>query len=79
MRYIILGAGGIGCAIGARLQLARISVTFIARGAHLRALQTGGLRLRTPTEDRTLSVHAVGSPAEANITPEDTVFVTVKS
>ncbi len=47
-RVAILGAGGIGCYYGARLQQAACSVTYVARGQHLQALQTTGLRLQHP-------------------------------
>ncbi|MCG8016136.1 MAG: 2-dehydropantoate 2-reductase [Candidatus Thiodiazotropha sp. 'RUGA'] len=43
MRFLILGAGGIGGYYGARLQSAGHQVLYIARGEHLRALQNSGL------------------------------------
>ncbi len=48
MRFIILGAGGVGCYIGARLLNAGEDVKFIARGAHLKALKNDGLSLSHP-------------------------------
>jgi 2-dehydropantoate 2-reductase len=48
MHFVIIGAGGIGGYYGARLQAHGHSVTFIARGAHLRAMQTNGLRVDHP-------------------------------
>eukprot|EP00664_Eupelagonemidae_sp_cell27_P005126 gene5126-7312_t len=48
MRFVIYGAGGIGGTVGARLQQAGEDVTFIARGAHLSALQQKGLTLVAP-------------------------------
>ncbi|MYE83629.1 MAG: ketopantoate reductase family protein, partial [Gammaproteobacteria bacterium] len=47
MRFIIYGAGGIGGTIGARLHLTGHDVLLIARGAHLDALRTDGLRFIT--------------------------------
>ena len=41
--FLIVGAGGIGAYYGARLQAAGHRVSFVARGAHLRAMQDGGL------------------------------------
>ncbi len=38
MRYVILGAGAIGCAIGGRLFEHGHDVVLVARGAHLAAL-----------------------------------------
>jgi 2-dehydropantoate 2-reductase len=45
MRIAIVGAGGIGCIYGAALAKAGADVTFIARGAHLAAMQTNGLKI----------------------------------
>lgn len=43
MKFLIIGAGGIGCYYGARLLQAGHVVTFVARGPHLEALQQHGL------------------------------------
>ena len=48
MRFVFIGAGGIGGYYGARLQAHGHSVVFIARGVHLQALQTSGLRVNHP-------------------------------
>ena len=45
-RICIFGAGAIGGYIGARLaRQAAAEVSFVARGAHLAAMQEGGLTL----------------------------------
>ncbi|WP_221793976.1 ketopantoate reductase family protein [Oceanobacter mangrovi] len=49
MRLLILGAGGIGCYYAARLIQAGHEVVLVARGEHLRALQSDGLTLRHPS------------------------------
>ena len=54
MRYIIIGAGAVGGAIGGRLFESGHEVVLVARGAHLEALREGGLRLRTPEGSLTL-------------------------
>lgn len=41
MRFLIVGAGGIGCYYGARLLQKGHEVVFVARGDHLQALQKG--------------------------------------
>lgn len=46
MQFLILGAGGIGCYYGAHLQLYGHSVCYVARGAHLHAMQRNGLKIR---------------------------------
>jgi 2-dehydropantoate 2-reductase len=48
MHFVIIGTGGIGGYYGARLQASGERVTYIARGAHLQALQTRGLRVNHP-------------------------------
>ena len=79
MRFVIYGAGGIGCAIGARLFLSRQDVLLIARGAHLDALRAQGLRFITPTQDVRLPVPVAGHPAEAALRDDDVVMLCVKS
>jgi 2-dehydropantoate 2-reductase len=39
MRIAVIGAGGVGGAFGAALAKAGADVTFVARGAHLAAMQ----------------------------------------
>jgi 2-dehydropantoate 2-reductase len=51
MRIAVMGAGGIGGYVGGRLAEAGAEVTFIARGAHLEALQTNGLTIQSPEGD----------------------------
>jgi len=48
MRIAIMGAGGVGGYVGARLQAAGEDVAFLARGAHLAAMRRDGLRLESP-------------------------------
>jgi len=48
MRFLILGAGGIGSYFGARLINAGHDVIFVARGKHLEALQQKELKLNHP-------------------------------
>ncbi|MBA4501724.1 ketopantoate reductase family protein [Marinobacterium marinum] len=45
MKFLIVGAGGIGCYYGARLLEAGHQVTFVARGAHLERMQRHGLKV----------------------------------
>ena len=48
MRIAIVGSGGLGGYFGGRLAAAGVDVVFLARGAHLEALRTGGLRIESP-------------------------------
>jgi 2-dehydropantoate 2-reductase len=77
MRIAVMGAGGIGGYVGARLAEAGESVSFIARGAHLDALRRNGLRLECPLGDATIAAaNATDDPAALG--PVDLVLVTVK-
>lgn len=48
MKFAMIGAGGIGCYYAARLIKAGHQVVFVARGEHLKALQSQGLSLHHP-------------------------------
>jgi 2-dehydropantoate 2-reductase len=78
MRIVVMGSGGTGGYYGAKLARAGEDVTFVARGAHLAALQAGGLRVKSAVEGEwTVRVPAVerldGAP------PADLVLFCVKS
>ncbi|HEV2984043.1 MAG TPA: ketopantoate reductase family protein [Vicinamibacterales bacterium] len=51
MRIAIVGAGGVGGYFGGRLAEAGADVVFLARGPHLDALRTRGLRIVSPKGD----------------------------
>lgn len=77
MKVLVMGAGGIGAYIGARLAAAGDEVVFVARGAHLAALQGAGLRVESRRGDLALSpVRALAEPpAERDF---DLILFTVK-
>jgi 2-dehydropantoate 2-reductase len=79
MRFVILGAGGIGGVIGGRLFQNGFEVVLIARGAHAAAIQTNGLRIEDPDATVTLLVPTVTTPAEVDWRSDDVVFVATKS
>jgi len=77
MRIAIVGSGGVGGYFGGRLAAAGADVTFLARGAHLDALRTRGLRIDSPKGDVHLPrVKAAGDPSA--IGPVDIVLFAVK-
>jgi 2-dehydropantoate 2-reductase len=78
-RYVILGAGAVGGALGGRLAQAGRDVVLIARGEHLAAMRRDGLRLRTPEEDITLPVTAAAAPGEVDLRPDDLLVATAKT
>jgi 2-dehydropantoate 2-reductase len=63
MRIAILGAGGVGGYFGGVLARAGHEVVMLARGAHLHALQTRGIEVRTPEGHFIASVAATDNPA----------------
>ncbi len=78
MKVCIFGAGAVGGYFGGRLAQAGIDVTFIARGAHLDAIKTHGLNVKSINGDFTVQ------PAKATDRPEtvgtvDVVLCCVKS
>jgi len=78
MRIAAIGAGGTGGYFGAQLQRSGQDVAFVARGAHLAAMRTEGLRVESAVADPfVLRVRATDNPAE--IGPVDLVLFTVKS
>src|ERR1700709_1524866 len=65
MRIAIVGAGGVGGGYGAALAKAGADVTFLARGAHLAAMRSAGLKVLTPRGDPHLvPTQATDNPAE---------------
>jgi 2-dehydropantoate 2-reductase len=78
MAFVIYGAGAIGGVLGARLHSAGYDVRLIARGAHLAAIRSGGLRVESPEGATTVPVPAYGSPSEAGVGPDDVVVLTMK-
>jgi 2-dehydropantoate 2-reductase len=77
MRIAIVGSGGVGGYFGGRLAATGADVAFLARGAHLEALRTHGLRIESPKGHVHLPrVNASDDPAA--IGPADIVLFAVK-
>jgi 2-dehydropantoate 2-reductase len=55
VKFLILGAGGVGGYLGGCLALTGFDVTFVARGAHYESLKNNGLKLVYPQTDRIVS------------------------
>ncbi len=51
MRIVVFGTGGVGGYFGGRLAQAGEDVTFVARGEHLRAIKTNGLKVDSSSGD----------------------------
>ena len=77
MRIAVVGAGGVGAGFGAALAKAGGDVTFIARGAHLAAMKSNGLKVESPRGDVHLQpTQATDDPAAVG--PVDIVLFCVK-
>lgn len=83
MRIGIIGAGGIGATIGARLALAGHDVALLARGAHLAAVRAQGLRFvdHVGGGEHLLALAAAAEPAELaeRCGPQDLLVVGLKA
>ncbi len=78
MRIVVMGSGGTGGFFGAKLARAGEDVTFVARGAHLAAIQKDGLRVKSAADGEWV----VRAPALEKLDgqpPADLVLFCVKS
>ena len=78
MKIAIFGTGGVGGFFGGRLAQAGQEVVFIARGEHLRAIQTNGLRIDSINGDFVI-FPAQASDDPSQVGPVDAVLVGVKA
>ena len=78
MKIAVIGSGGVGGYFGGKLAKAGFDVTFIARGEHLRAMQTNGLTVKSILGD--FEVPSVKATAHLDvITGCDLVILAVKA
>ena len=77
LRIAVMGSGGVGGYLGARLVQGGADVTFVARGAHLAAMRANGLAVESEHEPiRLPRVNATDDPR--TIGPVDIVLFSVK-
>lgn len=77
MKIAIMGAGGVGGYYGGLLARKGNDVTFIARGAHLRAIRQKGLHVKSMHGDFLVPVQASDNPREIGVV--DLVLFTTKT
>ncbi len=78
MHIVVFGAGGVGGYFGGRLAQAGESVTFIARGEHLRAMRENGLQVKSIKGDFSIKpVTATDDTSQVNHV--DAILVCVKT
>lgn len=78
MKYLIIGTGGTGGAVGGFLAAAGYDVTFIARGAHLAAMKEKGLVVKSGIKGEFCVANPKACTAEDYCDIPDVVFVCVK-
>ncbi|MDR1999312.1 MAG: hypothetical protein LBQ06_05140 [Frankiaceae bacterium] len=79
MRFVIVGAGGIGGALGARLMETGREVLLLARGAHAAARKSAGLRLAIPERVILVRPPVAETVAELDLRMGDVLILTAKS
>ena len=78
MKIAIIGAGGVGGYFGAKLAQAGYDVTFVARGAHLKAMRNKGLHIKSIQGDfRLETVQATDNITDLD--KPDIILIGVKS
>lgn len=78
MKYLIIGAGGTGGVVGYYMTKAGKDVTLIARGAHLKQMQTNGLILEKMWDQSTETITVKASDMEHYTEQPDVILVCVK-
>ena len=76
MKICVYGAGAVGGVIAAWLARAGHEVSVVARGAHLTAIRSGGLRIVSAQGESTVRIAADSDPSRLG--PQDYVIVAVK-
>jgi 2-dehydropantoate 2-reductase len=79
MRYVIVGAGGVGGVIGGLLAAAGRDVALVARGEHGSAIARDGLVVRRPEGELRLRLPVAPTVAELGLRADDVVVLAVKS
>ncbi len=77
MRIAVMGTGGVGGYFGAKLAQAGHDVTFVARGAHLAAMQARGLTVQSAAGNIVLP-KVVATDDPSSVAPVDVVMFCVK-
>jgi 2-dehydropantoate 2-reductase len=77
MKFLIAGAGAIGGYLGAKMARAGTDVTLFARGAHLRAMQDHGVRVKSVEGDFEARPRVAGTLEEVGLV--DVIFLGVKA
>jgi 2-dehydropantoate 2-reductase len=77
MKVAVVGAGAIGAYVGAALSRAGTDVTLVARGEHMRAMQSHGVHVYSDHGDFT--AHPTVTDDITSVGPVDVVMLTLKA
>ncbi len=78
-RYVFIGAGAIGSAVGGLLSRSGADVLLVARGDHARAMIDNGLTVRCPDDRFVVAVSTVTGPDDVTLTTDDVLVLTTKT
>ncbi len=78
MRFLVMGAGGVGGVLGARLHEAGHEVVLVARNPHHDAIAASGLRVESPDGASVHSMPVVEHPSQV-IPANEVILLTTKS
>ena len=76
-RYVVVGAGSVGCYFGGMLARAGLPVTLVGRALHVDAIRAQGLRLQTTRFDEQVAIDATTDMSA--VRDADVVLFCVKS
>lgn len=79
MHYVVFGAGAVGGVVGARLHLAGVPTTLVARGPHLTAVRRDGLVLDAADGPHRLEMTTAADAGEVRWRSDSVVLLAVKS
>lgn len=79
MRFVFVGAGAIGSAVGGLLAQRGSDVLLVARGEHARSLMVNGVTVRCPDTTLTIPVSTVTGPDHTRLTVDDVLVLTTKT
>jgi 2-dehydropantoate 2-reductase len=77
LKVCVFGAGAIGGYVSVELARTDVDLSVVARGAHLAAMRSDGLRLRIDGEERVAHLRCTDTPAELGV--QDYVIIALKA